>query len=189
MELKKIDEKVLLTFLKVGVLTKEHLNKLGVTDKRIKLYINERIIERKYTIVTESYYYVLTRKGNSLAKKMFPDKSKYILKMRLDYAIKLTNVYFSLNDEEKETWIVGKDIYEFLYLKIGSYKDNPRNDYTHEELISDLKDNVYVIPHAIYKDNRGNYRAVFINSVSHSDATLCNLGYTCNVMEINIDIL
>ena len=161
--LNRRDYKVLEGFYRVGIMRKEQLYLLGLSNNRIETYIKEDIIKKVHSQISQETFYQLSYNGLKIAKKLFKGRSRLVVKMTPDKSILLTDEYFLLSDTEKESWIVDIDVRNLV--KNEKYR--------------------LIFPHAIYKQDDGKMKAIFVKTRSYKNKDIDTLAHTCGMMPFN----
>ncbi|MGV3076379.1 hypothetical protein ACEE21_14970 [Clostridium baratii] len=181
------DEKAFTAFSKTGNLTKEHLNKLDISDTRIKNYCRENYIEKVfYSVKNETenrVAYRLTNTGREIASEKFA-LSNFNQSLSVRHNIDVAEKYMSLSQEERETVLNEREVRELVQEQINSIEQQQERDRYQEMLDTGRMS----MPDMIYKTEQGVVIAYETITNNYSEVEIRAKEETCEFLKIEIEM-
>lgn len=120
----KRDKDAFTSMSKVGHITQQQMKSCNVTESRIKNYIRDGLVERVAykTNKTTDYAYKLTRQGRELAERNWGVNNHYHAQS-INHDLSIANKYFSLSEEQRQTWKTETELRDKFEEKLQDLKD------------------------------------------------------------------
>lgn len=151
----KRDKDAFTAMSRVGHITKEHMKNCNIADSRIKNYIRDGLIERVAykTNTTTGYAYKLTRQGREVAERNWGVNNHYHAQSAT-HDLSIANKYFSLSEDQKQTWVTETELRYRFEAKLQELKDQGQEETarTYEEM---LEKGLISMPDASYTSENG----------------------------------
>lgn len=124
-----------------------------------------------------------------MCKKSIHVLGIYTVNKSISYEKSLSDLYFNLTPEERETWIVGEDIKQTFY-KIAIISQSIENEkYSIASWENFQRHYNIVFPHAMYINTYGQLISVFIKTPSVNSSRLDDMCATCKFMDSEVIVL
>lgn len=180
------DEKAFTAFNKVGNLTKEHLNKLDISDTRIKNYCRENYIEKvSYSVKNETenrVAYRLTDEGKSVANEKFR-LSNFNQSLSVRHNIDVADKYFSLSQSERETVLNEREVRELVQEQINSIEQQQDRD-RYQQMLDEGR---MSMPDMVYKSETGTVIAYETITNNYNETEIRAKEETCEFLKIELE--
>lgn len=180
------DEKAFTAFSKTGNLTKEHLNKLDISDTRIKNYCRENYIEKVfYSVKNETenrVAYRLTNAGREIASEKFA-LSNFNQSLSVRHNIDVAEKYMSLSQEERETVLNEREVRELVQEQINSIEQQQERDRYQEMLDGGRMS----MPDMVYKSETGTVIAYETITNNYGETEIRAKEETCEFLKIELE--
>lgn len=187
------DRRAMSVLAKSGACSKDTLNKLDISNNRIKSYQQANLIKEVYVPDKHgtggSTYYELTQKGELFCKQECQIDKFISNGHAASHNAKVAECLSSLTKKEIDSAISERDIREeFLTERLQELlKENQRDEY--EELLDAIRTQSLSMPDIIYTTDAGTYEAIEVITDAYGKDEIQSKIETCEKMGISIEIV
>lgn len=180
------DKDTFRAFNKCGNLDKTQLNKLGLTDTRIKNYCRDGLVTKVAYDIKGSrengVAYKLTSKGKEVGANKF-GLNNYAQSQSVRHNLDVAKKYLSLTKEEQQTVINEREVREMLQDRIYSIEQKEeRNKY--QEM---LDQGTMSMPDIVYTNAEGVTIAFDTITNNYGETEIQAKEEACNFLEIQLE--